>query len=174
MLTRNGGKVTPEVPTKGSSPTSHLPKSSPTFFPIPYRLSHPAVPPRAAARLLQEGTEVRRSDPTAAPVLHPGGEQGWLSAEPEPTGTALRRSLPACGRVSLLPIKGWFLTPRGRREHQGGKYKPLCCSLGPGKSVGKKQRQPLAVPPAWHGSTAGLLPIPVVVPTVTPSPECGI
>lgn len=57
MLTRNGGKVTPEVPTKGSSPTSHLPKSSPTSFPsltaFPIQQCRPVLQPGCSRKALK-------------------------------------------------------------------------------------------------------------------------
>lgn len=170
---QNGGKITPEVPIKGSPHGSHLPKSSPTAFPsltaFPIQQCRPVLQPGCSRKALK------------SVVLIPQQLQYFIlggAGLPERGAGAHRdrtaQTTPSMWQGELVPIKGWFLTPHGRQERQGGKYKPLCCFLGPGRSVGKKQRQPLAVPPARHGSTAGLLPIPVVVPIVTPSPECSV
>lgn len=80
--------------------------------------------------------EERGLEPTAPPVqLSPGGvTHGCTGCAAEATQPryAARSGL---SRGSLLPGKGLFLTPHERQELQDGKYKPLCCSQGPGRSA---------------------------------------
>lgn len=74
----------------------------------------------------------RGLEPAARPAqLSPGGVSPTAAPAVRPH-YAPRSGL---NRNSLLPGKGLFLTPHERQELQDGKYKPLCCSQGPGRSV---------------------------------------
>ena len=103
MLMQNGGKITPEVPIKGSPHGSHLPKSSPTAFPsltaFPIQQCRPVLQPGCSRKALK------------SVVLIPQQLQYFIlggAGLPE-RGAGAHRDRTAQTRVSLFPLKDGFL-----------------------------------------------------------------
>lgn len=146
---------------------SHLPKGSLTAFPV--QQCRPVLQPGCSRKALK--SVVLTPQQLQYFILRGAGPPERAAGPPQgqdPTGP-----LSAHSEVSVLPSKGRFLTPRGRQEHQGGKYRPPRCSLHPGRPAGQEAEGRLgcASGTAWHGQASGLIPT-TVTACCPSSPFC--
>lgn len=138
---------------------NHLPGSSLTTFPV--QQCRPVLQPGCSRKALK--SVVLTPQQLQYFILRGVGLPEQVSGPQQ--GQDPTRPLPARSEVS----KGRFLTPRGRQERQGGRYKPRRCSLHPGRPVGQEAEGRLgcASSMAWPGTrTSG--PIPITVTACCP------